>query len=167
MHGRIPARGVVSSFLVVLSFIFLPLTGTGTRAWAQPTPNQPILLVQDSGSSDPYQNFVPELLITEGMNGFQTAQLSQLTGAFLANYETVILPHLALTSAQATLFQNYVSSGGVLVGFRPDLQLASVFGVTSQAATLQEGWLQINSGSAPGFGLASQVMKFHGTADLY
>src|SRR5215468_9365715 len=108
MHSRIPVWGVVSSFLVVLSFVFPPATGTGTGAWAQPAPNQPILVVQDSGSSDPYQNFVPELLLTEGLNGFQTAQLSQLNQGFLNNYETVILPHLALSSSQATLFQNYV-----------------------------------------------------------
>ena len=39
------------------------------------TPSQPILVVQDSASADPYQNFVPELLTTEGLNGFETAQL--------------------------------------------------------------------------------------------
>src|SRR5690242_18676884 len=80
-----------------------------------PTPNQPILIVQDSSSTDPYQNFVPELLKTEGLNGFQTAQLSDLTASFLTNYDVVILPHLTLTAAQSTLFQNYVNAGGKLV----------------------------------------------------
>src|SRR5439155_25565119 len=50
-----------------------------------PTQSQPILIVQDSTSTDPYQNFVPELLKTEGLNGFQTAQLSDLTASFLPN----------------------------------------------------------------------------------
>ena len=91
-------------------------------AWATlPTPNQPILVVQDSTSANPYQNFVPELLTTEGLNGFQTAQLTDLTSTFLTNYDVVILPHLTLTAAEATLFQNYVNAGGTLVGFRPDL----------------------------------------------
>src|SRR5579862_9270487 len=94
-----------------------------------PTPSQPILVVQDKTSSYPYQNFVPEMLTTEGLNGFQIAQLGDLTTAFLATYDVVILPHLTLTSGEASLFQNYVNAGGTLIGFRPDLQLASVFGV--------------------------------------
>ena len=79
---------------------------------------------------------MPELLTTEGLNGFQIAQLGDLTAAFLANYDVVILPHLALSAGQATLLQNYVNAGGTLVGFRPDLQLAGVFGVTSTGSTL-------------------------------
>src|SRR6266700_5994005 len=115
-------------FAVVVTLLAI-LGAAPQSAWATlPTPNQPILVVQNSGSADPYQNFVPELLTTEGLNGFQVAQLPDLTAAFLANYDVVILPHLTLTSVQATLFQNYVNAGGTLVGFRPDLRLASVFG---------------------------------------
>ena len=117
--------------------------------------------------TDPYQNFVPELLTTEGLNGFQTAQLSQLTAGFLSSYDVVILPHLTLTAAQATLFQNYVSAGGNLVGFRADQQLASVFGVNALGTTLTEAWLSINTGTPYGAGLVSQVIRFHGTADEY
>jgi len=137
-------------------------------AWATlPTPNQPILVVQNSASSDPYQNYVPELLTTEGLNGFQTAQLTELTAAFLSNYDLVVLPHLTLTAAQATLLQNYVNAGGTLVGFRPDVQLASVFGVAPLGSTLAEGWLKIDTSTPYGSGLEGQAMKFHGTADLY
>ena len=137
-------------------------------AWATlPTPNQPILVVQDSTSANPYQNFVPELLTTEGLNGFQVAQLGDLTSTFLANYDVVILPHLTLTSAEATLFQNYVNAGGTLVGFRPDLQLASVFGVASLGTTLQEAWLKIDTTTPYAPSSDSEAMRFHGTADLY
>jgi hypothetical protein len=136
--------------------------------WATlPTPSESILVVQDSTSADPYQNFVPELLLTEGLNGFQTAQLPELTAAFLSNYDVVILPHLALTSTEAALFQNYVNVGGTLIAFRPDLQLASTFGVAPIGATLAEGWLKIDTTTAYSSALDSSVMKFHGTADLY
>ena len=151
-------------FVLVLLASALLFAGT---AWAQlPIPSQPVLIVQNSGSPDPYQNFVSELLLTEGINEFQTAQLSDLTSTFLASYEAVILPHFALTSAQATLFQNYVSAGGTLVGFRPDLQLSAVFGVSSLSGTLPESWLRINSTQYTS-ALAGQPMRFHGTADLY
>jgi hypothetical protein len=139
-----------------------------TKAHAQlPTPSQPILIVRDSGSSDLYQNFLPELLATEGLNGFQSAQLTQLTASFLSSYDVIVLPHLALGAAQASLLQNYVNNGGTLIGLRPDPQLASVFGVAASSATLADGWLKINTNTLQGSGLVSQAMKFHGTADLY
>jgi len=156
------------SLVLLLIALSLAAIYAPRRVSAQlPTPNQPILVVQDSSSTDPYQNFVPELLITEGLNGFQTAQLGDLTAVFLASYDVVVLPHLTLSAAQATLLRNYVTAGGTLIGFRPDLQLASVFGVTSASASLSEAWLKINTAAPYGSGLASQVMKFHGTADLY
>jgi hypothetical protein len=132
-----------------------------------PTPSQPILVVQDSTSANTFQSFVPELLTTEGLNGFQVAQLNDLTSTFLANFDVVILPNLALNAAEATLFQNYVNAGGTLVGFRPDLQLASVFGVASLGTTLPEAWLKIDTSTPYASALVSTVLKFHGTADLY
>ena len=135
-------------------------------AWAQlPTPNQPILVVQNSSATDPYQNFVPQLLTTEGLNGFQTAQLSTLTASFLSNYDVVVLPHLSLTAAQAALFGNYVNAGGTLIGFRPDQQLATVFGVNVQGATVLRGWLKINIRQHRTVSdSVSQALRFHGTA---
>jgi hypothetical protein len=158
--------------IAIMRFIcFVMLLGgmlSAQQAWATlPSPNQPILVVQDSSSADPYQGFVPELLTTEGLNGFQTAQLSDLTSVFLASYDVVILPHLALTTAQVALFQNYVGAGGTLVGFRPDVQLASVFGVAPVGTTLSEAWLQIDTTTPYATALVNTVMKFHGSADLY
>src|SRR5207248_743346 len=67
----------------------------------------------------------------------------------------------------AALFQTYVSAGGTLIGFRPDLQLASVFGVAPLGTTLSEAWLQIDTTSVYATSLAKDVMRFHGAADLY
>lgn len=154
------------AFVAGLMILVLGLAGSNT--WAQlPSPNQPVLVVQDNGSTDPYQNFVPELLRTEGINNFQTAQLGDLTQAFLANYDVVILPHLALTAGQAGMFSNYVNAGGTLAGFRPDLQLADVFGVAPLGGSLSEAWLKIDTSTAYGAGLDSAIMRFHGSADLY
>jgi hypothetical protein len=47
----------------ILAFLTLLVMLVPREAAATlPAPNQPILLVQDSTSADPYQNFVPELL---------------------------------------------------------------------------------------------------------
>src|ERR1700704_2579074 len=132
----------VSRCVYAVALLFIVVVAV-QPAWATlPAPNQPILVVQNSSSANTYQNFVPELLTTEGLNGFQVAQLGDLTSTFLASYDVVILPHLTLTASQVTLFQNYVTAGGTLVGFRPDLQLASIFGVASLGITLPEARLK-------------------------
>jgi len=148
------------------AFLFV-LTGSVTVFAELPAPTQPVLVIQESSAADRYQFFVPELLTTEGLNGFQIAQLSELTAAFLAHYDAVVLPHLPLSPGQAALLQAYVENGGTLIGFRPDTQLAPVFGVSPSGSSLSEGWLQINTGTPEGFGLTGQVLRFHGTADRY
>ena len=88
--------------LLLLSLVVLclfPMPGMATL----PPPSEPILVVQNSASNDPYQNFVPELLRTEGLNGFRVAQLSELTSAFLANYDVVVLPHFPLSHVNVVL----------------------------------------------------------------
>jgi hypothetical protein len=116
----------------LIAFVILLVLALPYAALAQiPTPNQPVLIVQNSASSDRFQNFVSELLSTEGLNGFQTQQISNLTAGFLSNYDVVILPHLSLLAAHATVFHHYVSASGTLVGFRSDVQMTAVFGVVS------------------------------------
>src|ERR1700730_5160376 len=66
-----------------VAILFFVMSAVQPARATLPTSNQPILVVQDSTSADPYQNFVPELLTTEGLNGFQVAQLADLTSAFL------------------------------------------------------------------------------------
>jgi hypothetical protein len=142
-----------------------------SAAWplqaAPPGAAQPILLVRDSGSRNPYQNFLPELLATEGLNEFQIAELKTLTPSLLAGSDVVVLPHLALSAAQADLFTQYVKSGGLLIAFRPDTKLANLFGVKPLSSSLADAWLRIDTASTIGAGLARESLKFHGAADLY
>lgn len=157
----------VTPFWILVFSLFVTL-GPPEMARAElPSPNQSLLLIQDNAAPDRYQFFVPELLRTEGLNGFQVAQLTEVTAPFLSHYAAVILPHLPLNPAQASLLQGYVESGGTLIGFRPDAQLAAVFGVSPLGSVLPEAWLQISTCTAQGFGLTSQVLRYHGSADRY
>ena len=149
------------------ALVFLAASSARPPHARLPASSQPILVVLDNGSLDRYQNFVPEMLNTEGLNEFQTAQLSQLTAAFLCNYDVVVLPHLSLSASQAMLFQDYANAGGTLVGFRPDAKLAHIFGVTPQGNTLKEGWIKINTATPYSSALVGDALKFHGAADLY
>ena len=99
----------------------------------------PVLLVIDSTNPVPYQHFLSEILVTEGLHAYETSELSNVTGVLLASYGVVILPSLSVTSQQADLFRGYVDEdGGILIGLKPDPQLAPTFGVTSLGATLTE-----------------------------
>src|SRR5436309_7425838 len=74
-----PLRVLYSGLLTAVLFI----AAAGRLSAQLPSPGQPILVIQDADSADTYQKFVPELLLTEGLNGFQTAQLAQLNSGFL------------------------------------------------------------------------------------
>lgn len=150
----------------VLCLVVL-LSGGWPLQAARPGADQPILLVRDSGSHDPYQNFLPELLTTEGLNEFRVVELKTLTPSLLAGSDVVILPHLAISAAQTELFTQYVKSGGTLIAFRPDQKLAGLLGVRSLSSSLSDTWLRIDTASPVGAGLAHESLKFHGTADLY
>ena len=50
---------------------------------------------------------------------------------------------------------------------RPDAQLAGLLGLTSAGGTLADGYLLINTSTAPGEGIVDETIQFHGTADLY
>ena len=90
-----------------------------------------------------------------------------MSSATLAPYEVVILGEAALTSAQVNALSNWVCAGGNLIAMRPDKQLAGLLGLTDAAATLSEGYLLVNTATAPGAGIVGQTIQFHGTADRY
>src|SRR5690606_29570581 len=84
---------------------------------AQPVPSQgpggPILVVHSPTS--PFANFYAEILRNEGFNEFAVATLSSVSATTLQSYDVVLLAQTTLTSAQVTMFSNWVNAGGNLV----------------------------------------------------
>jgi hypothetical protein len=130
-------------------------------------PNNPILLIVDPASSNPFGNYIGEILRAEGINSFQTEAPTNVTGSYLASFPVVILAQASLSASQATLYTNYASQGGTLIAMRPDAQLAPVFGLTRAAGTTSEGYVLANSTNPVASGIANQTMQFHGAADNY
>ncbi len=126
-------------------------------------PGGPILVV----TGGPFGTYYAEILRAEGLNAFLTKDLSTVTAATLGAYDVVLLANLALTNAQATMFSDWVTSGGNLIAMRPDPALASLLGLTVAGGSLSNGYFQVNTGSAPGAGIVGQTIQFHGTADRY
>ena len=65
------------------------------------------------------------------------------------------------------MLTDWVNAGGNLIAMRPDKQLAGLLGLTAASTTLANGYLLIDTAAAPGAGIVSQTMQFHGTADRY
>ncbi|MEU4695235.1 DUF4082 domain-containing protein [Actinoplanes sp. NPDC023714] len=148
--------------------VMTPVTWTFTTAAPPPPPPDqgpggPVLVIRTPGFSP----FLAEVLRTEGLNEFATADLGTVTAATLAQYDVVLLGQAALTADQVTLFTTWVTGGGNLIAFRPDKQLAGLLGLTATTTTLAEGYLKVDTTSSPGAGITDQSIQFHGTADRY
>ena len=90
------------------------------------------------------------------------------TATLLADYDVAILGEVSVSPAQAAMLASWVDGGGNLIAMRPDPDLAGLIGLTDSGTDLSEAYLQINTaGGAPGAGLVSQTIQFHGTADRY
>ncbi len=142
---------------------------TWTFSTQGPPPNEgpggPILVL--SSAANPFSRYYAEILRAEGLNEFTATDISNLTAALLNNYQVVILGEMTLTPTEVGLLTNWVTAGGNLIAMRPDPQLAGLLGITSAGTTLSNGYLLVNTASAPGNGIVNQTIQFHGTADNY
>ena len=101
------------------------------------------------------------------MNEYALSDVSSVTNGTLAQYDVAILAQTDLTPTQVTAISNWVNGGGILIAIRPDKQLAGLLGLVDADSTISEGYLLVNTNSAPGAGIVGQTIQFHGTADAY
>jgi hypothetical protein len=130
-----------------------------------PSSGHPILLITDP--ANPFTTYYTEILTAEGLKYYNTATLAQINGTVLTDYDVVLLGQMALTDAQATMFSDWVISGGKLIAMRPDKKLASLLGLADASATLSEAYLKIDATAGPGLGIAGDTIQYHGIADRY
>jgi FlgD Ig-like domain len=155
-HGSLLA-GLIATLVLIVA-------AAPARAAVQQPTGGPILVV--TSSSDPFSSYDSEILRNEGFNDFAVADVSAMTSQ-LAGHDTVILAQTALTDAQVTALTSWVNGGGNLIAMRPDKKLAPLLGLTDADDTVANGNLQIDTSKAPGKGLTSSPLQFHGEADLY
>jgi hypothetical protein len=150
---------------VLAAALLMMMTSVATAGAAiPPAPGGPILVV--TSSADPFGSYYTEILRNEGFNDFDVADVGNLQ-AQLAGHDTVILSDTDVTDAQAATLTAWVQSGGNLIAMRPDKRLAPLLGLSDDGDTLSNADLQIDTSRAPGAGITSSPLQFHGTADLY
>lgn len=129
------------------------------------SPGGPILAITSSGS--PTSKYYGEILRTEGLNYYDSKDLSQINATMLADYKVAVLAEMALTQQQADMLSDWVNAGGNLIAMRPDSKLAGVLGLTTAGTTRTNQYMLINTSSGPGQGLVNESIQYKGTADNY
>ncbi|MCV9967460.1 Ig-like domain-containing protein [Pararhizobium sp. BT-229] len=125
----------------------------------------PILII--TSSALPFSKYYSEILRAEGIGSFDSVDLSHVTAELLDRFNLVLLGEMPLSEPQAAMFSRWVTAGGDLIAMHPDKKLAGLLGLEDQAASLNEGYLLIDTATAPGHGIVDETMQYHGAADLY
>ncbi len=128
-------------------------------------PGGPILVI--STAANPFSRYYAEILRAEGLNEFKVTDLANVNPSMLGAYDVVILGEAGLSAAQVTTLSDWVQQGGNLIAMRPDPQLAGLLGLAATPNALANGYLKVDTTTAPGAGIVGQTIQFHGTADRY
>ncbi len=119
-------------------------------------------------ASNPFSRYYAEILRCEGLNAFTVTDISLVTPAVLDAYDVAILGDGPISPADVTMLTDWVNDdGGNLIAMRPDAQLAPLMGLGAPSGTMANTYLLVNTGAAPGAGITSLTMQFHGTADQW
>jgi len=140
---------------------------------SQPTPRSGVrgsgsILVLTDPNNHFSDNYCSAILQTKGVACAATDTGNLTAASVLTPYRTVILADGApLTSAQVNLVNTWVSGGGNFIAMRPADNLDSLLGISarSNGAILPDAYIKIDTTQAPGLGIDSQTLQYHGLAD--
>lgn len=114
------------------------------------------LLIRSSQPQNVFGLFTQEILISEGLTGFQTVDLDRDALPSLDPNDLVVLTRCPVKKAECEALYNAVERGTRLVAFQPSLSLASAFGLVSALKVLHPGWIRVRDGH-PGAGVPLQT----------
>lgn len=124
----------------------------------------PVLVATAPGN--PFTDYLREILEAEGIATYATTDAGNLgVSVSLNDYKVLVLGEQTLGANQVTLITNWVNAGGSLIALRPSSNLESLLGLNPSQGTLANGYLLVNASQAPGTGITSEAMQYHGPAD--
>jgi hypothetical protein len=162
-----PQNRLIASIIVVALILVAGGSPFAGRPAAAVGGAAPILLVVNDSAPNPFGRYIGEILRAEGFNAHDVMQLGSITSADLTEHGVVILAETPLTPAQALLFTNYVSGGGRLLAFRPDAQIAGLFGLVPAGNSQTDGYLKIDGSHPSGAGISTSTLQIHGASTRY
>jgi hypothetical protein len=130
--------------------------------------NGPVLVI-----TDPTNAFTDDvcaaILQTEGLPECAATDAANITSASqLTGYRVVIWADGAPpTSTQVSTITSWVTGGGYFVALKPSDVLDGLLGIGPKVANaiLPDAYYRVDTTQAPGTGIESQVMQYHGIAD--
>ena len=140
----------------------LPGNGLAQYTWSFTSEDSPPVLLVTS-TANPFSAYLGEILLNEGLNAYTSLDLAHVTPALLAQFDTVLLGEMPLTTTQVSTFTTWVNAGGNLIAMRPDKKLAPLLGLTDAGTTLPNAYLRAITEA----GITTQTIQYHGTADRY
>jgi len=127
----------------------------------------PILIITNKDAENKFGAYFGEILRAEGVNCFNTVDLSSLQPALIEKYDVLILAETSLSVEQAQTIEEYVVRGGRIVSMRPVDRTESIFGVERSGGTLSEAYLKTESNHPLSAGINPSTLQIHGAAELY
>ena len=147
-------------YTIILSLLLLVFGCNDKRS------NATVLLI---ATPHGFGTYTEEILKTEGFRGIDIDSLNseKISVSYLSKYDLVILTESKIGQNKERIVREFVEKGGNLIAFRPDPELAGLFGIIPNQGILSEGYIRIDSKTPQGKGIVSNALQFHGTADLY
>jgi len=128
--------------------------------------NVPILVL---ATDREFGTYTAEILKTEGFKEFRLDSLAsvRVNASYLKRFNAIILAESEISPEAQQMIRRYVIQGGNLIAFRPDPELAGLFGIVPEGRSLAEGYIRIDTAAGQGGGLVPGPLQFHGSADIY
>jgi hypothetical protein len=147
-------------YKISLSLLLVVFSCTSRRTDA------PVLLL---ATRHGFGTYTEEILKTEGFRGIEIDSLNseKISVSYLSKYDLVILTESKIDQKKERIIREFVKKGGNLIAFRPDPELAGLFGIKSKQGILSEGYMRVDPTTIQGKGIVPNALQFHGTADLY
>lgn len=144
-----------------------------TMAWRFAVPAKQPLAIGDGGpivlintGSNVFEGFYSEILRAEGLTSFSTKDISNLDRATLATHTVALVTGPVTDPEHMALLNKWVEDGGKLIAMRPSGALGALAGLSPSSATVEDGYLKMDTTTAPAKGLVSETIQFHGAADV-
>jgi hypothetical protein len=130
----------------------------------EPVANSLLLIVDRTSPQNKYGPFVAEVLRSEGVCGFRTAELTDVNEALLGESSVAILTRCSTPNKARDLLAKYVASGGQLIILASEAALEPLLGLSPTPAGILDGYFRLQLGQEVSRGLPAESMQFHGAA---
>jgi hypothetical protein len=134
-------------------------------------PSQPALALYDCSAPDScYNQYFAEILKTEGIVGFQHADMAHYRQGYypLEAYDLlVLLGPLTPSASLVREIKDYVWNGGSILAIKPDPELAELFGLAPVAGKLADCYVGVDTLVSVGTVRGGAPIQCHSEADKY